>query len=141
MKQGYRIVFNHIPKVRQSVRREIGRAVDTTIHAIQAKAQAAIQNPPKTGRVYEKYRPRRRHQASAPGEAPATDLGTLANSISAEMTGEMSGTVTVHAEYGPHLEYGTVKMAARPFLGPAVDDERESFKREVEEALRRGSKV
>jgi HK97 gp10 family phage protein len=72
---------------------------------------------PKTGRVYK--RGKVSHQASAPGEAPANDLGFLVNNVKAEVTGELVASTLSLAPYSVHLEYGTRKMAARPFLRPA----------------------
>jgi HK97 gp10 family phage protein len=69
----------------------------------------------------------RYHRASAPGEAPAVDLGNLKGSISAEMTGETTAVVGVSAEYGIPLEYGTRKIAKRPFARPAVEQEEGDF--------------
>lgn len=60
------------------------------------------------------------HQASAPGEAPAGETGNLANSIQAQRTGPLSAEVSVSAEYA-FIELGTSKIAARPYLAPALD--------------------
>ncbi len=59
---------------------------------------------------------------SAPGDPPGVDSGNLKNGIIAE-PGEEPNTWVVHdqVEYGVHLEYGTEKMAARPWLLPAVE--------------------
>ena len=76
------------------------------------------------------------HRASAPGEAPATDTGALLRSVvlksekggltmfigvsfgsgGAKVTGE-----SAPIEYAKFLEYGTSKIAARPFVKPALD--------------------
>lgn len=65
------------------------------------------------------------HVASAPGEPPHRDLGTLqANLEVTEPTragDEITATVTSNAPYAGHLEFGTSKMAARPSLRPARD--------------------
>jgi len=137
---GYRMVFNHFGQVRQSVRQEVGLAVDRTCKAIEASAKAKVMDPPKTGRIYR--RGNVEHQASAPGEAPATDTGDLAGSITSRMRGPLSGEVNVGAEDGPYLEYGTVKtdrLAPRPFLGPSVEEEKPNFEREMAAAIRRGA--
>ena len=34
--------------------------------------------------------------------------------------------VGTNAEYGPALEFGTARMAARPFMRPAVDEHEDS---------------
>ena len=83
----------------------------------QGEAQKSILRGPKTGRLYK--RGKKFHQASAPGEAPANDFGFLANNIKAEMTNELTASTFSLAPYSVHLEYGTRKMAARPFLRPA----------------------
>lgn len=58
---------------------------------------------------------------SAPGDAPAVDTGNLANSISTERVNEAEWHLNVDAAYAEVLEYGTKKMAARPFVLPAVE--------------------
>lgn len=68
------------------------------------------------------------HRASAPGQPPARMTGALANSVGFKynglvgrlMAGGPSGTVYSSSEYAPHLEYGTVHMAPRPFMRPAA---------------------
>lgn len=57
---------------------------------------------------------------SAPGQPPGVDTGTLKNSILAKAEGKATWVVLVGAFYGVHLEYGTKRMAARPFVLPAV---------------------
>jgi HK97 gp10 family phage protein len=39
-------------------------------------------------------------------------------------TGELQAEVHVNAPYAAALEYGTSRMAARPFLQPAIDKTR-----------------
>lgn len=58
---------------------------------------------------------------SAAGMPPGVDTGKLRNSIRAEKLGTFGWQIATDTEYGPHLEYGTSKMAARPFMGPGLD--------------------
>lgn len=57
------------------------------------------------------------------GEPPAVQSGRLKNSITHYQMGrgkwavEQDGRVAPH---GPHLEFGTAKMPARPFFRPAI---------------------
>lgn len=85
----------------------------------QGYAQKSILRGKKTGYLYP--RGKRTHQASAPGQPPANDTGFLANNIKAEVNQTEPMTVELRslAPYSVHLEYGTTKMAARPFLRPA----------------------
>ena len=62
---------------------------------------------------------------SSPGEPPGVDTGTLKNSINARQTGEFEMTVSAGTDYAADLEYGTVKMAARPFFEPAAERARQ----------------
>ena len=84
-------------------------------------AVAKIQGPPKTGRVYEKYNPRRTHQASAPGQYPAADTGSFGNSIKMELN-TLDARVGTGDERGPWFEFGTSKMLARPWLSPSFEE-------------------
>ncbi len=60
---------------------------------------------------------------SAPGTPPAIRTGILHASFKVEQTGDLEHIVGTDVEYAPHLEFGTVRMAERPFLTPAVMDE------------------
>ena len=57
------------------------------------------------------------------------DTAALRNSILSEsqMTGDMAFTVQDGVEYGVFQEFGTSKMAAQPFLLPAVEAWRQKF--------------
>jgi len=72
-----------------------------------------------TGRTY--VRGGIAHTASAPGQPPAVDTGNLKNSIQTNRVSQREYRVNVGAEYGIYLELGTSRMAARPFLTPAVE--------------------
>lgn len=58
-------------------------------------------------------------QAGAQRRAPV-DTGTLRASIQARRISATHWEVWVGVDYGIYLEYGTVHMAARPYLRPAV---------------------
>jgi HK97 gp10 family phage protein len=87
---------------------------------------------PGTGRKYR--RGRKYHIASAPGRPPAVDTGRLRASITHEVHKEgdqIVGLVGTNVEYAPHLEFGTNKMAARPFLRPALFNNVPEIKRQI----------
>ena len=64
---------------------------------------------------------------SSPGDPPGVDTGTLRASIGWKSEGDRRRVVHDGVEYGVYLEYGTesetggVKMAPRPFMGPAFE--------------------
>ena len=61
------------------------------------------------------------HVPSAPGQPPNRDSGDLQAGLSARRTGLLSAEVRAEAAHSAPLEFGTSKMAARPFLRPARD--------------------
>lgn len=58
-------------------------------------------------------------QAQAIRMAPV-DTGTLRNSIQARKVRPFAWEVTVGAEYGVYVEWGTRFMAAQPYFRPAI---------------------
>ena len=88
---------------------------------IRGEAVKSIQTGMKSGRIYEKYNPRRTHKASAPGEAPASDTGNLVRNIRVEQKTKDIVNVESRANYSKFLEFGTSKMLARPSLFPAFE--------------------
>lgn len=85
-----------------------------------------LNSGPKTGRVYRRYNPRRVHQASAPGQAPATDMGTLARSFVAVQTKlnqyAYKNTVGSNLIYAAALQYGNpeTNLLPRPYFNVAI---------------------
>jgi len=69
------------------------------------------------------------------------DTGYMRDHIHAQKDGEASAAVISEANYSGFVEWGTVHMAAQPFLRPAIDDgQREIPKltaREVNAEIRR----
>jgi len=105
----------------------IRRAMTKSAMLVDTTAKTSILRGSKSGSTVTKYNPSRTHQQSAAGEAPASDTGFLANSISHEVivkasgqSKEFIGIVSASADYAIHLEFGTTNMEARPFLRPAL---------------------
>lgn len=64
------------------------------------------------------------HVPSAPGQPPNADTRFLDSNIETEIGGPGLVTVTSKANYSAALEFGTSKMAARPFMRPATERNR-----------------
>ena len=124
------LTSNRFPEIARRLPVATRRIVRETAHDIERRAKLSIQSGAKTGRLYR--RGKKFHRASAPGQAPATDTGNLVNSIGVQFTGETRAIVYVGAEYAPHLEYGTARMAARPFMTPAAEAARPRFLGELQ---------
>ena len=102
---------------------DISRQLNLIVNAAALESindvKKAIQGPPKTGRKYQRRTVV--HQASAPGQAPATDTGFLVSSIYNEDRGYLSKAIGSRLDYAFYLEFGTRKIAARPSWVPAVE--------------------
>jgi hypothetical protein len=117
--------YSNFAAIGEQMAREIDEECERTALDIQARAQMAIQNPPKSGRIYQHGNVL--HQASAPGEAPASDTGALATNVTVNHDGPSDWSTTWNEEYAPDLEYGTPTILPRPFARPAVEAVKERF--------------
>lgn len=111
--------------------KEIGAALFAAGEMIQVEAQISITRGAVSGK---------NHVASKPGEPPNADTHVLANNIETTQPGRTRVIVSSNAPYSAPLEFGTSKMAARPFMRPARDKMKPQAKRLVEQALNRAVK-
>lgn len=117
------------------------KAVETTAQKVRTDAITSIQRGVKSGRVYERGSGQNlssTHKASAPGEAPATDTGTLVSSIKSDVRG-LNGKVFSKLKYAFWLEHGTLKMEPRPFLNPALQANKQYFVDQLTRAMIRAT--
>jgi hypothetical protein len=82
-------------------------------------------NIPGQGRGYNRFLGSHGPSASnnpisVPGESPANQTNTLAQSIVAKRNSLFTWQIVVGAYYGFYLEYGTKKMAPRPFFNQTL---------------------
>ena len=126
---------------------EVGELVKAAAFDAMLEVKRRIALPPKTGTIYK--RGDKTHRASAEGEAPATDTGTLVNSIyftffSLGNKGAMYAKVqsrlpyAYYLEYGTmaNMEYGTVRMWPRPSWGPAMELASQQLKKDIDNLLK-----
>lgn len=102
------------------IRRAVAPAVLAGAQTVLAYSVRLIVSGPKTGTIY-----RRRgveHQASAPGEPPASDTGTLVQRGDVEFDAfALRASVVFRTDYALALELGTERMEPRPYLRPSLD--------------------
>jgi HK97 gp10 family phage protein len=77
------------------------------------------------------------HVASRPGEPPNWDTGQLATSITNARTGLLTAETVSNAPYSAALEFGTSRMAARPFMKPAGRNTQKPAEKLVARALKK----
>ncbi|WMT90143.1 HK97-gp10 family putative phage morphogenesis protein [Pelagibacterium sp. H642] len=113
--------------------REVAQRVTASLYAagqdIEIDAEHSITQGSISGRG---------HIPSLPGQPPSADTHTLDRMI--ETTIEAQNPPTVHvtsnAPYSAALEYGTSRMAERPFMRPATEKNRKKVGRDVAQAVR-----
>lgn len=125
-------------RVRAEVVKQLGIGLYASAKKIEGDAKRAILDGQKTGRTYK--RGNVLHRASAPGEAPASDTGRLANSINSEVIrGTLEAVVRAGGgivKYARMLEFGTASMAARPFFQPSAEKNRHWVVERLNKAVR-----
>lgn len=107
-----------VPQTADSLNTLLENVVLTAAAQIQEIAQTKMRgNPP-----------------AAEGDYPAVRTGLLRGTIGHRRIGPRQAMTYSPMEYAPHLEFGTVKMGARPFLRPSVDKVASSFRKAVANA-------
>jgi HK97 gp10 family phage protein len=138
--EGSEQLQRQLRRLSDDLREEAGRAVLATAVEMRSDIVTSIQRGPASGITYKKSNPTRTHTASAPGQPPMSDTGRLANSITFDRVGDLTATVGSALNYAPWLEYGTSRMAARPFFRPAVERMRPKYIGKLEDIIRRATR-
>lgn len=116
------------------IREQVEDAVLDTAAELEGAIKLRVQQGPKTGKLYKRRSVV--HQASAPGESPASDTGDLMRSIYHEQIAPLTATVGSRLAYALYLEYGTRRgLEQRPFFRPAVEAIRPKFYKALERAV------
>ena len=134
--------FKKVTELMKNLEDNVGKPFTDVIKGgaqeIRNEAVRSIQQDPKSGIIYQRYNPSRRHQASAKGESPASDTGFLVSNITmnveSKLDGSVVGQIISSAPYSKHLEFGTVNMTERPFMQPAL----QKNKRKIQAMFKRG---
>lgn len=106
--------------------RLVGEALFAGGEIIQTAAQISITTGAVSGAG---------HVASLPGEAPNQDTGVLGGNIETTQPSKLLVRVASKAGYSAALEFGTSRMAARPFMVPARDKSKKEVRALVAKAL------
>lgn len=125
-------IFRDVPR-RQAVSNLIRRAARDCKNAAKRRI---IESKP-AGKLYRRKRGAgflRFHRASAKGQRPAIDTGTLLNSIKDRRTAEYTATTTADAK---HAEYLQSKRLNRPIMDEKdAAEEQRKLDRKAEAAIR-----
>lgn len=95
--------------------RDIERFLDMESELMTNNIKLSFNTSPP-GRTYQ--RGHVYHIASLPGFPPNVDTGALRASMWWQRKGRFVRWIMAGTDYAEHLEYGTTKMAPRPFMVP-----------------------
>ena len=118
----------------QDVLAGVEQAIAATAIEALTDVRKAIQGPPKTGLLYK--RGSKVHQASAPGEAPATDRGQLVSSTYYTKVDGLTFAIGSLLPYARYLEEGTQHIRRRPSWLPAAERAAPRLQKRVERVIR-----
>lgn len=125
----------HINRLKALSGSPMERAVGTVLfeggELIRVEAQLLISRNSASGHAGGKHQ----HIPSKPGEPPNNDTGVLAGNIETNQISTLVVEVSSNATYSRPLEFGTSKMAARPFMHPARDAKRKEIVAMCEKAV------
>jgi HK97 gp10 family phage protein len=107
----------HTPRLQKAIRQypqQAEEALAALAHEGESIAKMSMGN--SVGKVYSRGGQTR--VASKPGDPPNVDKAALINSIATMRMGKLKYAITAGTEHAVPLEFGTSKMAARPFFRP-----------------------
>jgi HK97 gp10 family phage protein len=61
------------------------------------------------------------------------DTGTLKNSIQVDEVTDRMAEIAPHTDYAEHVEFGTSRMAAQPYMRPALDEHEREILQAIED--------
>jgi hypothetical protein len=133
---GIRDAVQSITKNTRMTNAALSDIIEAVTFEVHNRAVTKLMRGPKTGRIYQKYNPRRTHRASRIGEYPATDTGRLAASTRTAFSNlggkNPEGQVYSNVKYGLHLEMKPSSMGGRPWLTRAA---KEILRRELDSII------
>lgn len=80
------------------------------------------------------------HVPSSPGDPPNEDTGVLRTHIETTQPAPLRVEVSSNAPYAAALEFGTAKMAERPYMRPATEHKRNEVIDLVRQAVDKATK-
>ena len=111
-------------------------AVGLMLEGAAARLSPVGQYPKGSGRVGGRLRGSITHAVASGGSTPKNPA--KAGDAVSRPTDDVTLHVGTNVEYAPHVEYGTVRMRAQPFLRPALDNNRKAMQALYAQELQRG---
>lgn len=138
MIRGLDDVLRNLDKSDGLLNRAASNAAETIAQDVRTNAVRSIQSL-SSGRDVMRYTAAGNgyiHIASADGDAPNTDMGNLVNDTGVSPKG-IGFEVISGAAYSAALEFGTIRMSARPYMIPASEKSRRKVPKVLQSAVNR----
>lgn len=135
---GQKELEKNLAKMAERYGKAVADALITSGEMVRSTAVRSIQQK-SNGAMVTRYRSgggSYQHMASAPNSPPNTDTGRLVNSVAVEVRDE-DVYVGSGLEYAPALEFGTKNMTERPWLNPALEQNRRRISRLITNAMKK----
>lgn len=132
--------INALAKKQGEIKTNIGQGLATACDLVQRTAQESMTNTKvNTAISYYTHNKKIPHHPSFPDNPPAVDTGTLRRSITSQVDEPtLTGKVGSNVEYAPELEFGSSKIAPRPWLRPALEQNEKNIEKILAQAVARG---
>ena len=131
------VTHNRFPEIAAALPEKTDIVVRKTAFDIEARAKmrAAVDTGAMKNSIYVTLGTGESNYTDA--VADALDKNPMAAILpEAAKPGEHEALIGPSVEYGPDVEYGTVKMAAQPFMTPAAEEVRDAFKKAMGQMLK-----
>lgn len=120
----------HTDRLRRMASPETIRRVGTALFKAGLLIQTEAQRSITAGAVSGKG-----HVPSRPGQPPKNDTSNLRNNIETVQESPLRVNVSSNAKYAIPLELGSSKLAARPYMAPAVAQKRDEATQYVRQVI------
>lgn len=136
---------DYLSKVAPNINGELEKTIALCCDKVRSDIQDSMAHTARdTTKSYYTNNKTKAHHPSLPNNPPAPDTGNLRNSIRWELHNEgkevygIVGSTQKDPDYAVYTEYGTTKMAPRPWLRPAMEKNNDWIRKSIGMAVARG---
>lgn len=110
----------------------LSHAVQRSAVELESELKQAILKSKPSGRLYKRGK-NRFHRASAKGQPPAVDSGSLINSVKSQSTSPLKASVSTNKSYAKTLD--NKEKLNRPFFSETANKFKAKFKANIQKAI------
>ena len=137
----------YLNKIAPNIDGEVTKSIELCCQKVRSDIQESMAKTERNmNKSYYTHNKKIPHHPSLPGNPPAPETGNLRNCIRYEIHAEprspygVVGTTQKDPPYGQYLEYGTSKVAPRPWLRPVMEKNNDWIRQSIARAVAKGLK-